>query len=284
MKQWIKTLKVVLCVVGLLVSPQLSSAGASKLTFSGVVLDHGANPVLEHFTIWLSEHANYSLKPTYMGSYQDISNYLQEHRACLAWTCGVPFVQDHQQDGQQLLVVPLFRGEPTYHSLVVRRAGRNEAKLLDFKGEVFAYSDIRSNSGYVAPAYTLKTHGIDINDFFRLLIHTGSHEYAIDAVLNGLADIANIDEYIYVEYLKKHPQAKSKLQVVEKFGPFPFPPLVAGKDATPAVIKRLQEALIHMHEDKEGAAILTELGLDGFVVKSADFYQPLKVMLEALEK
>jgi len=259
-------------------------AGSSKLAFTGVTLDQGNNPVLSSFTGWLSKKANYPLTPSYKDSYQGVTDYLREHRQCLAWTCGVPFVQDHQKDAQQLIAVPLFRGKPTYHSLVIAKKGRLEKTLLDFKGKAFAYSDLRSNSGFVAPSYALKKQGVDINKHFRLLLHTGSHEGSIDAVLNDLVDVANVDEYIFVEYFKAHPEDEGRLVVLKRFGPFPFTPIVAGSDTPPEVIHRLQQALISMHKDKEGKRILDQLGLDGFVVKPVSFYQPIVDMLEALKQ
>jgi len=259
-------------------------AGSSKLAFTGVTLDQGNNPVLSSFTAWLSKKADYPLTPSYKDSYQGVTDYLREHRKCLAWTCGVPFVQDHQKDAQQLVAVPLFHGKPTYYSLVIAKKGRSEKTLLDFKDKAFAYSDFRSNSGFVAPSYALKKHGIDINQHFRLLLHTGLHEGSIDAVLNDLVDVANVDEYIFVEYFKAHPEDKDKLVILERFGPFPFTPIVTGSDTPPEVVRRLQQALLSMYKDKEGKKILDQLGLDGFVVKPVSFYQPIADMLEALKQ
>jgi len=259
-------------------------AGSSKLAFTGVMLDQGNNAVLSDFTKWLSKNADYPLVPSYKGSYQSVTDYLIRHRQCLAWTCGVPFIQDYQKYGQQLVAVPLFHGKPTYFSLVITKKGRKEKNILDFKGQAFAYSDLRSNSGFIAPSYALKKQGVNINQHFRLLLHTGLHEGSIDAVLNDLVDVANVDEYILVEYLKSHPEYKDKLVVLERFGPFPFTPIVAGSDTPTDVVKRLQKALLSMSEDKEGKQILDQLGLDGFVIKPVSFYQPLADMLKALKQ
>ncbi len=44
----------------------------------------------------------------------------------------------------------------------------------------------------------------------------------------GRAFIAPADEYARVEYAKAHPEAPDKLQIIERLGPFPFTPDVAG--------------------------------------------------------
>jgi len=213
-----------------------------------------------------------------------LTDILREHETALAWTCGAPFVQDQIRDGQQLIAVPLFHGKATYSSFVLTRVGRSEKTLADFKGQVFAFSDPRSNSGFVAPSFALQQQGIDINQHFRYLMHTGLHEYSIEALLAGQADVANVDEYIVLEYFKAHPSAKQKLVILERFGPFPFTPIVAGSKVPEAAIERLQQALINMHNDPQGAALLKAFDLDGFVVKPVSFYKPIADMLKALEK
>ena len=280
----LKSLIHILSLLAFVVASTSAAAESSKLAFSGVVLEQGNNTALNNFTQWLAKKVNYPLEPSYKDSYQGITDYLQEHKQYLAWTCGAPFVQDHQRYGQQLIAIPLFKGSPTYHSLVISKQGRVEKALLDFKGKTFAYSDDRSNSGFVVPSYALKQHGIDIHQYFRLLLHTGSHQASIDAVLNDLVDVANVDEYILVEYLKSHPEDKGKLAILERFGPFPFTPIVAGRGTPPDVVKRLQQALLSMSNDKEGKQILDKLGLDGFVVKPVSFYQPIADMLKELKE
>ncbi len=288
-KQWLNIQRLLLLMIPLLTTPLLlTPAYAEKSTdafvFSGVVLEQGNNPLLTEFTDWLEKKADYPLNARFTNSYQGLTDLLREHETALAWTCGAPFVQDQARDGQQLIAVPLLHGKPTYSSFVLTRAGRAEKTLADFKGQVFAFSDPRSNSGFIAPSFALKQQGININQHFRYLMHTGLHEYSIEALLAGQADVANVDEYVVLEYFKKYPDAKEKLIVLEKFGPFPFTPIVAGSKVPKAAIVRLQQVLISMAEDPQGAAMLKAFNLDGFVVKPVSFYQPIADMLQALEE
>ena len=257
-------------------------AQSRSFVVSGVLLNQGNNPLMSRFSQWLAKHSGLRLSTRYADSYQSLSDQLRQQPNALAWTCGAPFVEDHVANGQQLVAVPLFKGAPVYHSLVITRRGRQEKSLADFKGQGFAYADPRSNSGYIAPAYALKKNGIDIKTYFRYRMHTGLHEYAIEAVLFGLADVANIDEYVLVEYFKTHPDANKRLAIIERFGPYPFTPIVAAKGVPKETIVRLQRALLGMRENKEGAEILAHFGLDGFVTKDASFYEPIATMLREL--
>jgi phosphate/phosphite/phosphonate ABC transporter binding protein len=251
---------------------------------SGVIVNSDGAERVENFVKVLSKAANYSLKVTHVDSYRDLSEALRTDPNAIGWTSAAPFVEDRRRDGQQLVSVPLFRGQPTYSSLIITRRGRAEKSLLAFKGQVFAYSDPRSNSGYVAPAYQLAKTGIEIHNFFRLMIHAGIHERSIEAVTNGLADVAAVDEYIWVEYLKLHPEIASTVYEIERFGPFPFTPIVAGRAVSPEAIARLQRALLSFSQQSDNARLLQAFGLDGFVTKQASFFDPIAKMMDSLSK
>lgn len=205
---------------------------------------------------------------------------LRENPDAVGWTCGAPYVQDSEASGQQLIAVPLLNKKPTYYSLILTRTGRSEKTLADFKHSVLAYSDPRSNSGFLSPKYALYKQGIDIDKHFRLLLDTGNHESSINALLNNLADVAAVDEYVWLAYLNKHPEASKTLHEIERMGPFPFTPIVAGSEISAGDISKLSSALLDMSDDTEGQKLLSEFYLDGFVKKEPAFYQPIKNMLE----
>lgn len=254
-----------------------------SFAFSGVVLNRGGNPTLTAFNNWLSQHSQYPTNPSYHESYQALSDYLSHHSTCIAWTCSAPFVKALQNNSEQLVAVPLLHGQPLYYSLTITRTNRTETHLADFNNAILAYSDSLSNSGFIAPAYALKKQQIDIKTHFRLLMHTGLHQDTIRAVAAGLADVGNVDSYIYEEFIKQHPDIASKLKVIDRLGPYPFTPIVAGKNIAPETLLRIKQALLGMHKDRQGKVILNQLGLDGFVERPESFYEPVAHMLNELD-
>ncbi|MCF6209851.1 MAG: PhnD/SsuA/transferrin family substrate-binding protein [Gammaproteobacteria bacterium] len=270
----------------LLVSTQIHSGHDARQSHpfivSGVVLSSDAALHIEDFAKLLGKAAGYPLRVRFVDSYNALSTALREDPSAIGWTCGAAFVEDRIRDGQQLVSIPLFRGQPTYHSLIITRRGRTEASLLDFKGQILAYSDGRSNSGYVVPAYQLKQAGFAIRNYFRLLLHTGNHERSIEAVANGLADVAAVDEYVWVEYLKMHPGIANELHEIERFGPFPFTLVVAGKAVDRHTLERLQQTLSGLAQSPGGKKLLDSFGIDGFVKKENDFYRPIEDMMRTL--
>ena len=117
---------VLIVAIPFLAISESNTERSKSLLLSGVVLEQGHNSLLKEFTRWLGEKAAYPLTTHFTDSYQGLSNILRENPSAVAWTCGVPFVEDHATDHQQLIAVPLFNGAPVYHSLVMTRAGRTE--------------------------------------------------------------------------------------------------------------------------------------------------------------
>ncbi len=260
----------------------INSDQAHPFVITGVVVNSGASKMIGRFVAYLSQESGYPMRPVFVSTYSELSSLLREHPYAVGWTCGAPFVEDNTRDGQQLLGVPLLNGKPLYDSLVIRARGREEQSLADFGDQVFAYSDPRSNSGLLVPSYSLAQQGTDIRKHFRLLLHAGNHERSIIALLNGMADVAAIDEYVWIEYVKNHPRAGELLEVIERIGPYPFTPLVAGQSVPPATVDRLRASLTGMQNSSRGKKFLEEFGFDGFVEQPVSFYQPIEDMMEVL--
>ena len=250
---------------------------------SGVIVNSQSTQKVNNFVQMIESKTGYPLKPFYVDSYTRLSQTLREHPRALAWTCGAPYVEDSIKDQQQLIAVPLFMGHPTYRSFIVTRMDTGKNELKDFKNKVFSYSDPRSNSGYLAPAIHLKKQGASIDDFFRLKLYAKTHERSIESIYRGMADVGAIDEYVWIHYTKTRPKILKKLHVIEKIGPFPFTPIVAGKGVEKKMIKKIQTVLTQMN-DTELQRFKNDFNLDGFVVKREDFYQPIKDMLNKIKR
>ncbi len=275
----------IVAFVFLLLSMTFGSAMAATVhsfVVSDVVVNSGEARQIESFVRFISQKTGYPMQAIFTANYTELSNTLRNHPDSVGWTCGAPYVEDHKAYGQQLIAVPLFRGKPLYHSIILTQRGRKEKRLADFKGEVLAYSDIRSNSGFISPAYALHEKNIDISKYFRVAIDTGSHENSIAALLGGLADVAAVDEYVWVEYVKSHPEVANKLVELERMGPYPFTPIVAGNGLDAATMKKMEDVLTGMQSDPQGKTLLKDFGLDGFAIEPDSFYAPIAKMLKAV--
>lgn len=271
-----------LCLSGL-VCAQSNDITAHPFVVTGVVQNSNSALLLKEFSDYLSQHAGYPLKLSYAANYSELSKKMRDDPHAIGWTCGAPYVQDSDADKQQLVAVPTFKQKPTYYSVILTRTNRAEKSLSDFKGGVLAYSDPRSNSGYLSPKYSLYKQGINMETYFRVLLNAGNHEGSIQALLSGLADVAAVDEYIWVAYLHDFPDAKNKLHEIERMGPYPFTPIVASQGVSKNDINKLTAALVKMKNDKKGRELLQKFNLDDFVKKDTEFYNPIRTMLSKVE-
>ena len=251
---------------------------------TGVVVNSGSAKSLSDFINYIASHSGTKLKPVFVDTYAELSARLRVNPSSLGWTCGAPYVEDHKNDGQQLISVPLFNGQPTYYSVILTQKNRPEKNLAAFKDKILVYSDPRSNSGYLAPTYHLLQKGINLKEHFKIAIHSGNHEKSLTALINGLADVAAVDEYVWVEYSKQYPEAMTQLKEIERLGPFPFTPVVAGKNVDKATLEVLQRVLTTMNQSEEGKKLLNILSIDGFVNKPNSFFQPIADMQAAVAK
>ena len=64
-----------------------------------------------------------------------------------AWICGFPFVQYREQ--LALAAVPLYRGQPLYQFHLIANAANAAKTVEDLRGDVHAFSDPDSNSGFL---------------------------------------------------------------------------------------------------------------------------------------
>lgn len=279
-KQFASLLITILLITGQTYAARASENIQQPFVVSGVIINSHNGNLIERFTQYLSAQSTYPLQVVYVNNYTELSRVLRENPKAVGWTCGAPYVQDSQLDGQKIVAVPLFNNKPSYHSLILAHRDRSEKTLADFKDGVLAYSDPRSNSGFLSPRYALFKQGIDINKHFRLLLNTNSHEGSIKALINNLADVAAVDEYIWHSYQEAHPEANKILHEIERMGPFPFTPIVTGSKVSASDINKLSSALLNMKNKAAGKKLLAEFHLDGFVAKKPAFYQPIKNMLK----
>lgn len=250
---------------------------------SGVINSSGSSQKIENFVNRLESNSGLKLKTLYVNSYTRLSEILRDNPNALAWTCGAPYVEDANKDKQQLVAVPLLNGSPTYSSFIITRKENNKKRLTDFKDQIFVYSDLRSNSGYLAPSMVLKENGFDMQNFFKVKVLAGNHERSIEAVYRGLANVAAVDEYVWLEAIKANPELLEKLHVIEKSGPFPFTPIVAGSGLSKESLKNVQDALINMKSDDLNM-FKKDFSMDGFVLKENSFYKPIENMLNRLKE
>lgn len=176
----------------------------------------------------------------------------------LSQTCGMPYRT--RLHGHVTLVGTPDYGLPdseagSYHSVLVVNAQDGRATLAEFVGDVFAYNEGGSQSGWAAPVIHAAAHGLTLVRGLQ----TGGHRASICAVADGRAALAAIDAVTWELALRFEPAAR-RLRVLDRTAPTPGLPYIAGLGQDPAALRRaISQAIDSLAEDSRAALMLQGL-------------------------
>lgn len=208
-------------------------------------------------------------------TYQEITSQLLSGLLDSAWICGFPFVAYRSE--LELVAVPVWRGEPTYQSYLLVGADRGDvSSIRDLRGDIHAFSDPDSNSGYLVTRALLAENRAKPQDFFRRTFFTYGHRNVVRAVAAGLAQSGSVDGYVWEVLSEAEPELTKLTKPAWRSERMGFPPIAtsAGNAASEG-IRRFQRALIDMPSDPTGRSVLGLLRLDGFATEDPSLFESI---------
>ncbi len=274
-------------VVMLCGAPDSVRADHSENSSAGKPIQFGLTAVvvrenlrfLDQWSQYLSKKIGHPVEFVRRRSYREVMDLLDSGQIDFAWICGYPFVKKRDPEFIQLMSVPVYEGEPLYHSFIIVHKKSTFQTIDDLKDKVFAFSDPESNSGYLFPQYLLATQGKTPKSHFRQTFFTYNHAETIEAVAEQFANGGAVDSYIW-EYLKdKRPELVEKTRVIHRSPKFGFPPLVARIGADAAMVEKMKTVLIGMSKDPDGKKFLIGLKLDRFAKASSELFDSIRDMV-----
>jgi phosphonate transport system substrate-binding protein len=217
--------------------------------------------------------------------WQEAERMLHAGLAEVGAVCGLQYVLMQDSGvlpGIELLAAPVmcaprYGDQPVYFSELIVRQDTAAQSLADLRGATWAYNEPTSHSGFCIVRYTLALRGEGLG-FFGRVIASGAHLRSLELLLSGEIDTTVIDSTVLEQELRTRPELARRIRVVETLGPSPMPPIVASRALTQALRERARAALLSMHLDAHGAAILEAAAVRRFVgVADAD-YDPIRHM------
>jgi phosphonate transport system substrate-binding protein len=211
-------------------------------------------------------------------TYAEVNELVRRGDVDLAFVCTSAYVAGRRDFGLQLVAVPQVQGDTIYHSILIVPIDSPAETMADLRGAVFAFTDPISTSGRNYPIWLVQTLGETPESFFSRTFYTYSHDDAIRAVANRVADGAAVDSLVYAFAVEREPELAEKTRVIHQSPAFGMPPVVAGPDIRPQMLAELQEVLLSMGDSPSGRNALQAAGFDTFVLIDDAAYDSVRVL------
>lgn len=255
-------------------------AGVLRFGLTPVFLSNDLE-LLSKLKSYLSRRTGREVQLVQRRTYEEITALLLSGQLTAAWICGYPLVQ--YRDKLELVAVPLWRNQPLYSSYLIVASDRDVAGIDDLRGDLHAFSDPNSNSGYLVTAALLAEKGVKPEEFFRDMIFTYGHRNVVRAVASGLAQSGSVDGYVWEVMASLEPELTSRTKVIRKSELLGFPPVAClDTQANSTDVDLIRKALLSMVDDSEGRTILSLLKLDGFAEEPRSLFDPIAAKMHLL--
>ncbi len=157
------------------------------------------------------------------------------------------------------------RGKGEYHSVIFVRKDSGIETLEDLKGKTVAFDDRSSTSGYLLPKAILIRSGLALNEYARFTdpVHPDSVGYVFSRddentifwVLKKRVAAGTIDN---ANFVKMSGNRIGDLKILHRSVDVPRHVVAHRKDLDPALVERIREVLLAMHQEETGRKVLLE--------------------------
>ncbi len=272
--------RVLLGMAGVAMAPWVAATShhsGLRIGLTPVFLDDQA-AFLSRWRDYLQRRTGLEIQFVQRSSYREILEQVVSRDLDLAWLCGFPYVQERER--LRLMATPLFQGKPEYHSYLLAHHTHRANGIEGLAGGVMAYSDPNSFSGYLYPRSQLQQAGLSSDSYFRRSFFTWSHRRVVEAVAVGLADAGAVAGYVWETMARLYPELVSHTRVIHRSRAYGFPPFVSRADLDGRLFDTVQQVFLEMRRDPDGAALLEQLNLDGFIPAEPEMYSSIAAMVE----
>ena len=249
-----------------------------RVAIAAVLSPRGSAESYGQLLKYLAKELNRPVEPVQRRTYSEVNDLLRTGEVDLAFVCTSAYILGKREFNMQLLVAPQVNGKKVYRAQLIVPADSPAQSISDLRGILFAFTDPMSFTGRIYPTYLLHQMGESPETFFDSTIFTYSHDDAIYAVANGVADGASVDALVLDFAIKRDPSLSSRVRVMHTSEPFGIPPVVVGPNIRPQLQAQLQDVLLNLHEDPEGQAALQALDYDRFsLIAEEDYFSAIAI-------
>jgi phosphonate transport system substrate-binding protein len=263
--------------------PQVAPAELTHLRVgvAAILSPQGTVESYSELTSYLAEKLGRPVDLLQRRTYAELNDMVEADQVDLAFICTNAYVVGNEHFGMELLLAPEINGESVYRSQLIVPVDSDADTMTDLRDRVFAFTDPMSFTGRIYAVYLLQQIGETPEQFFQRTFYTYSHDRAIEAVADGVADGAAVDSLVLDYALQRDPGLAERIRIIHTSEAFGIPPVVVPATLPPRQKLQLRNLLRTMHEDSEGRVVLHELGIDRFVEVDDAAYNGVRAIVHA---
>ncbi|MEP4770810.1 MAG: PhnD/SsuA/transferrin family substrate-binding protein [Roseibium sp.] len=198
----------------------------------------------------------------------------------VAQTCGYPLT--HSLSGKVALV-----GAPHYkavgcegadycsHLLVAQRSGHQ--RLSDLRGTTAVFNNPDSQSGMNALRHSIAPLA-NGEVFFSKVIESRGHLASMQAVADGIAEVAAIDAVCWQLALQEKPEMAGRLRSIGMSAKVPNLPFISSRHHDEETLQKINSAVANVLSDPETEKSRQRLRIGGFSTIDIADYAPILSM------
>lgn len=175
-------------------------------------------------------------------SYSAVVEAMCNGAADIAWYGPVTYLQAKDRGCAELLALAVRHGESVYYSGIFARTDAGINGVTDLKGKRIALGDVNSTSSFNVPVAMMIAGGFDPARQAGSINMAGSHANVLKALAEGLVDAGGASFDSFEKAVNSKALDPSKVKVIAKSAPIPYPPLAIHPKVSDGVKAKLREA------------------------------------------
>ena len=200
---------------------------------------------------YLSEGLGIPVELVPTRSYESVIDAIVSGGVDIAWLGPAAYLIAKQRDAriEPFARLALEEGHFTaaghyYRSILLVRRASGVSRMSQLKGGRVALTDPASTSGSLIPNNEfVAAAGTRLEHFFAAQVYAGSHDNALDALLEGRVDAAFVASVRADDYLQSQRMERDTLRVLWRSEPIHYDPFVFSGGVSPALKRRVSELM-----------------------------------------
>jgi len=236
----------------------------------------------EPFFAHLAESLGRPYELTVTTDWAGIAVALGSGQVDAAWMGPWGYVLARDRARAEALATVLYQGRPTYHAIIIGRAGLTIARFPeDARGLSISFADAGSTSGWLIPHHWFAQRGIDPRSYFRYR-DGASHAANVISVASGQVDLATDFDRNLNAMLASGRVRPEQVQVVWRSDPLPNDALAVRHDLDAATKAAIQGGALAITPEVAQRAM--PANYTGWVAATAETYAPIEAAGRALNR